>query len=66
MDQIALSGGIGANDPRLLEELSSGMAWLGPVRWLQIPANEEGMMARLVQRSALSGRADPGFGAAAG
>ena len=66
VDQIALSGGIGANDPWLLEELSSGMAWLGPVRWRQIPADEEGMMARLVQRAALSGLADPGFGAAAG
>jgi len=66
VDQIALSGGIGANDPWLLEELSSGMAWMGPVRWRQIPADEEGMMVRLVQRAALSGLADPGFGAAAG
>ena len=31
VDQIALSGGIGANDPELLSELQEGMAWLGPV-----------------------------------
>ena len=66
VDQVALSGGIGANDPQLLEELREQMAWLGPVRWRQIPADEEGMIARLVQRAGLSGPADPGFGAAGG
>ena len=60
VDQIALSGGIGAHDPQLLEELSSSMAWLGSVTWRQIAADEEGMIARLVSR------ADPAFGAAAG
>ena len=60
VDQIALSGGIGANDPELLSELQQSMAWLGPVRWQQVEADEEGMMARLISR------ADPGFGAATG
>jgi len=60
VDQIALSGGIGANDPTLLGELQQSLSWLGSVRWLQMPADEEGMMARLISR------ADPGFGAAAG
>jgi acetate kinase len=66
VDQIALSGGIGANDPELLEELREQMAWLGPVRWRPIPADEEGMIARLVRRAQLSGPADPAFGAAGG
>jgi acetate kinase len=66
VDQIALSGGIGANDPQLLEELRDQMAWLGPVRWRPIPADEEGMIARLVERAQLSDPADPAFGAAAG
>jgi acetate kinase len=66
VDQIALSGGIGAHDPHLLEELREQMAWLGPVRWRQIPADEEGMIARLVERAQLSGPADPGSGAAGG
>ena len=60
VDQIALSGGIGANDPELLSELQQSMAWLGPVQWQQVEADEEGMMARLISR------ADPGFGAANG
>jgi len=60
VDQIALSGGIGAHDRQLLEELSGSMAWLGSVTWRQIAADEEGMIARLVSR------ADPAFGAAAG
>ena len=60
VDQIALSGGIGANDPKLLDELQQSMTWMGPVRWLQVPADEEGMMARLISR------ADRGSGAADG
>ncbi len=60
VDQIALSGGIGANDPALLSELQQGMGWLGPVQWQQVEADEEGMVARLISR------ADPGFGAANG
>ncbi len=68
VDQIALSGGIGARDAELLQELQGAMAWLGPVQWLQIPADEEGMIARQVLRASgpLSGPADPGSGAADG
>jgi len=39
VDQITLSGGIGANDPELLAELTKSMAWLKPVAWQQIPAD---------------------------
>ena len=66
VDQIALSGGIGANDPTLLMELQQSMAWLGPVLWRQIPADEEGMIARLVRRAQLSGPADPASDAEGG
>ena len=66
VDQIALSGGIGANDPQLLEELEQSMAWLGPVRWRQIPGDEEGMIARLVRRAQLSGPAGLGSGGGGG
>jgi len=65
VDQITLSGGIGANDPELLAELTKSMAWLKPVAWQQIPADEEGMIARLIAR-ALSDPADRAFGAAGG
>ena len=64
VDQIALSGGVGANDNQLLAELRAELAWLGPVEWHQIPADEEGMMARLICR--FSGRGDPASGAAGG
>jgi acetate kinase len=50
VDQIALSGGIGTNDPLLLKQLQASMAWLGPVRWQRIAADEEGMIARLISR----------------
>jgi acetate kinase len=60
VDQIALSGGIGANDERLLDELQAAMAWLGPVQWQRIAADEEGMIARLISR------ADQGSDAAGG
>ena len=61
VDQIALTGGIGANDNQLLEQLQAEMRWMGSVQWLQIPADEEGMIARLI-----SDQADQGFGAAGG
>jgi len=64
VDQIALSGGVGANDNQLLQDLQEQLGWLGPVDWLQIPADEEGMIARLVCR--VSDRADQASGAAGG
>lgn len=60
VDQIALTGGIGANDPKLLGDLQHSLAWLGSVRWLQVDADEEGMIGRLINR------ADQGSGAADG
>ncbi|MEY3767818.1 MAG: hypothetical protein RLZZ11_888 [Cyanobacteriota bacterium] len=57
VDQIILSGGIGANDPLLQDELQQSMAWLGTPRWSRLEADEEGMIARLVARS-LSDPAD--------
>ena len=66
VDQIALSGGIGANDPSLLEELQQSMAWLGAVRWTQIPADEEAKIARLILQQDRLSRADRGSGAAGG
>jgi acetate kinase len=46
VDVIALTGGIGEHDDQLTSELEQALAWLGPVRWLRIPANEEGTMTR--------------------
>ena len=60
VDQIALSGGIGANDPELLSEIAQSMTWLGPVQWRRVEPDEEGMIARLISR------ADQGSGAADG
>ncbi|MGA0162292.1 MAG: acetate kinase, partial [Vulcanococcus sp.] len=61
VDQIALSGGIGANDTALARQLQTELAWLGKPQWLQIPADEEGMIARLI-----SDPEDRGFDAANG
>ncbi len=71
VDVIALSGGIGANDPRLAEELGEALAWLPPFTLTAIPADEEGMVARqcLAARGGLSppgGPAGQASGAAAG
>ena len=66
VDQVGLSGGIGANDPSLLAELQQSMAWLGAVRWTQIPADEEAMIARLILQQDRLSRADRGSGAAGG
>jgi acetate kinase len=60
VDQIALSGGIGAHDDQLLEELKASLSWLGRVGWQRVPADEEGMIARLISR------ADPGSGGGGG
>ncbi|NDC34597.1 MAG: acetate kinase [Synechococcaceae bacterium WB9_2_112] len=46
VDVIALSGGIGENDAELAAMLHSELAWLGPFRLLQIPADEERQIAR--------------------
>ncbi len=46
VDGLALSGGIGQHDEALQAELRQELAWLGAVRWLVIPADEEGVIAR--------------------
>ncbi|MEB3172923.1 MAG: acetate kinase [Cyanobacteriota bacterium] len=46
VDVIALSGGIGQNDEQLAHTLHQELQWLGPFRLLQIPADEEGQIAR--------------------
>ena len=52
LDVLALSGGIGANDPDLADDLKHQLAWLGPPEVLRIPADEEGMIARQVLAAA--------------
>lgn len=51
VDAIALSGGIGENDQALSAELRERLSWLGPVEWLRVPADEEGLMARQCLRA---------------
>ncbi|MEB3200005.1 MAG: acetate kinase [Synechococcaceae cyanobacterium] len=46
VEAIALSGGIGEHDGALRAELQQALAWLGPVHWLVVPADEEGVIAR--------------------
>ncbi len=46
VDAIALSGGIGEHDQDLSAELEQELAWLSPLRWLRVPADEEGLMVR--------------------
>ncbi|MFM2157613.1 MAG: hypothetical protein RLZZ124_87 [Cyanobacteriota bacterium] len=50
VDMIGLTGGIGANDATLLAHLRTELAWLGSVHWLQVTADEEAMIARLLGR----------------
>ena len=47
-DMIGLTGGIGSHDPDLLTDLQRDLAWLGPLKWLQLPADEEAMIARQI------------------
>ena len=47
VDAIALTGGIGEHDQALATELEEALGWLPAVRWLRVPADEEGLMARL-------------------
>lgn len=46
VDVLALTGGIGQNDEQLARTLHEALQWLGPFRLLQIPADEEGQIAR--------------------
>jgi hypothetical protein len=46
VDCLALSGGIGFHDQALQGELRQALAWLEPLRWQVIPADEERVIAR--------------------
>jgi acetate kinase len=66
VDLIALSGGIGAHDRELLEQLQRELAWIGPVQWVQLPADEERMIARLIRQEGFSDPEDQGSDATGG
>ena len=50
VDVLALTGGIGEHDKQLHQELASALSWWGDFATVVIPADEEGMIARLCQR----------------
>ena len=50
VDVLALTGGIGEHDPALVAELKASLTWWEPFDIMVIPANEEGMIARLCRR----------------
>lgn len=52
VDCIALTGGIGEGDKALQCELEEASGWLAPCEWMVVPADEEGMIARLSRRAA--------------
>ena len=65
VDVLALSGGIGEHDQVLLAELRSALAWYPELTLTVVPADEEGLIARLVAEQMLSpDQADQGSGAA--
>jgi acetate kinase len=52
VDVIALTGGIGEHDAALREELAAALRWLPRVRWMVVPADEEGLIARQCRAAA--------------
>ena len=52
VDGIALTGGIGEHDHALRDELQSALAWLSPLTWMVVPADEEGLIARQCRAAA--------------
>ena len=50
VDVLALTGGIGEHDKQLHRELTTALDWWGEFTTVVIPADEEGMIARLCQR----------------
>ena len=50
VDVLALTGGIGEHDKQLHAELSEALTWWGDFEIVMIPADEEGMIARLCHR----------------
>ena len=50
VDVLALTGGIGEHDKQLHQELAAALTWWGEFSTVVIPADEEGMIARLCRR----------------
>ena len=50
VDVLALTGGIGEHDKQLQAELRNALTWWGDVELIVVPADEEGMIARLCRR----------------
>ena len=50
VDVLALTGGIGEHDQQLQEELQQALHWWGSFEVAIVPADEEGMIARLCWR----------------
>ena len=50
VDVLALTGGIGEHDRQLQEELQQALHWWGDIEIVVVPADEEGMIARLCRR----------------
>ena len=50
VDVLALTGGIGEHDHSLRAELKDALSWLCDMEIIVIPADEEGMIARLCRR----------------
>ena len=50
IDVLALTGGIGEHDTELHLELQDALRWLPDLEVIVVPADEEGMMARLCRR----------------
>ena len=47
---LALTGGVGEHDKKLQTELTKALHWWGDYSTMVIPADEEGMIARLCRR----------------
>ena len=50
VDVLALTGGIGEHDHQLQEEIKQALSWWGDIDLIVVPADEEGMIARLCRR----------------
>ena len=50
VDVLALTGGVGEHDRQLQEELQQALHWWGDIEIVVVPADEEGMIARLCRR----------------
>ena len=53
VDVLALTGGIGEHDHQLQEELKQALHWWGSFEVTVVPADEEGMIARLCWRHSI-------------